>query len=49
MLTVLFVIVLLLASGSLLSMLDHQHISSSDVISGVSAEYRMNAMQLRNI
>ncbi|MBQ7785627.1 MAG: hypothetical protein IJ381_05710 [Clostridia bacterium] len=49
MLTVLFVITLLLAFGGLLSVLDHQHISSCDVITGVHAEYRMNAMQLRNI
>ncbi|MBQ2990490.1 MAG: hypothetical protein IJD60_04270 [Clostridia bacterium] len=49
MLTVLFVMALLLAFGSLLSVLDHQRISSSDVASGLHAEYRMNAMQLRNI
>jgi Tfp pilus assembly protein PilX len=49
MLTILFVIALLVAFGGMLSVLDHQRISSSDVITGVNAEYRMNAMQLRNI
>jgi len=49
MLTVLFAVALLIAFGSLFTMIDGAHASARDLNGCLHAEYRMSAVQLRNI
>lgn len=49
MLTILFAVALLIAFGMFFSMIDGAHASTRDLNGCLHAEYRMSAVQLRNI